>query len=81
AIIRGSLALVWDISETASFEQSLRVESGEANTRTIAESALVSSLNSTIKMKFGFGLITDTDVPEGLEKTDTETSATIIVSF
>lgn len=81
AIARASLGLVWDISKNARFEQNVSVESGEANTRTIAESALVSSLNETFKMKFGFALTNDTDVPDGLEKTDTETSATIIVSF
>lgn len=81
AIIRGSLALVWALSENASFEQTVSVESGEANTRTTAESALVASLNDTMKMKFGFALTNDTDVPDGLEKTDTETSATIVVSF
>jgi len=80
-IIRGSLALAWTLSETASFEQTLSIESGEDNTRTTAESALVASLNESMKMKFGFSLTNDTDVPDGLEKTDTETSATIVVSF
>ena len=81
AVVRGSLALAWKISETATFEQNVSVEAADFNTRTTAQSALVSSINSTIQMKFGFALTTDTDVPDGLEKTDTETSATIVVSF
>lgn len=81
AVVRTSLALEWKVSETATFEQNLSVEAAEFNTRTVAETALVSSINETMKMKFGFAMTTDTDVPEGLEKTDTETSATIVVSF
>jgi putative salt-induced outer membrane protein len=81
AIIRSSLALTWQISESAKFEQNVSVEAAEFNTRTVAESALVSSINNSMQMKFGFALTNDSDVAPGLEKTDTETSATIVVSF
>jgi putative salt-induced outer membrane protein YdiY len=81
AIIRSSVALIWKISETAKFEQNVSIEAADFNTRTVAESALVSSINNSMQMKFGFALINDSDVAPGLEKTDTETSATIVVSF
>ena len=80
-VVRGSAAFKWNISETAKFTQNISVESADYNTRTITETALVSSLNSSLQMKFGFKTVTDSDVAPGSKKTDTETSATVIVNF
>lgn len=80
-VVRASAALEWTISASAKFTQNVSVESAEFNTRTITESALTSSINDSMQMKFGFKTTTNSDVAPGLDKTDTETSATIIVNF
>ncbi|NVK25614.1 MAG: DUF481 domain-containing protein [Gammaproteobacteria bacterium] len=80
-VVRASADLSWKLSANAKFTQNVSVEHADFNTRTTTESALVSNLNSSMKMKFGFKTLTNSDVDEGVDKTDTETSATIIVSF
>lgn len=80
-IVRGAAAFNWTISESASFAQTLSVEYGDDNTRTIAESALLAKINGALQMKAAFLVQNDSEVPVGKKSTDTQTSLTLVYSF
>jgi putative salt-induced outer membrane protein len=80
-IVRGAGSFNWTISESASFSQTLSVEYGSDNTRTIAETALLAKINGSMQMKAAFLLQNDSDVPAGKKSTDTQTSLTLVYSF
>ncbi len=71
----------WQISDNARFTQLVAVEGGETNTKTTSESALLSKINGSLQMKVAYTLIHNSDVAEGKENTDTETSLTLVYSF
>ncbi len=68
----------WQISETSEFEQSLSSEIGDSNTRTRFNVALTSQINGIMSMKLGYGIKHNSDVAPGIEKTDRETSITLV---
>lgn len=78
---RLSGAFEWTISPSATFIQNVSVEAADFNTRTITETAVKATLTDMMKMKVGFKTVSNSDVAEGLEKTDTETSVTLVVNF
>ena len=80
-IVRGAAAFKWTISESASFSQTLSVEYGDDNTRTIAETALLAKINGSLQMKAAFQVQNDSDVTSGKKSTDTQTSLTLVYSF
>ena len=81
AVLRLATNFDWEISETASFKQTLGIESGEDNTVTKAVSALKVSIIGALALKLSFSVKNNTDVPVGTEKTDTETAVTVSYSF
>lgn len=81
AILRGAGSFKWQISESATFTQTLSVEYGDDNTRTIAETALLAKINGALQMKAAFLVQNDSDVPVDKKKTDTQTSLTLVYSF
>ena len=78
---RLSGAFEWQFSPSAKFIQNASVEYADFNTRTTTETAVTATLTDMMKMKVGFKTITNSDVDEGLEKTDTETAVTLVVNF
>ncbi|WP_273023919.1 DUF481 domain-containing protein [Rheinheimera sp.] len=80
-IVRGAAAFNWTISESASFAQTLSVEYGDDNTRTISETSLLAKINGSLQMKAAFVVQNDSSVPEGKKSTDTQTSLTLVYSF
>lgn len=78
---RLSGAYEWKFSSSAKFIQNVSVEYADFNTRTITETAVRATLTDMMKMKVGFKTISNSDVDEGLEKTDTETAVTLVVNF
>ncbi len=80
-IVRGAAAFKWTLSESASFSQTLSVEYGDDNTRTIAETALLAKINGALQMKAAFLVQNDSDVTAGKKSTDTQTSLTLVYSF
>lgn len=79
ARLAGSYA--WKISETASFSQTLAVESGESNTYAEAASTLKASLNDHLALSLGYTVKRNSEVPVGRENTDTYTSVSLSYSF
>ena len=80
-IVRGAAAFNGTISESASFAQTLSVEYGSDNTRSIAETSVLAKLNGSLQMKAAFLVQNDSDVPVGKKSTDTQTSLTLVYSF
>lgn len=81
AILRAATALEWKVTSNATFKQSVSVESGSDNTRTVSETSLSASISEKMKMKVGFAVANDTDVAPGKEKTDTTTFVNLVYSF
>lgn len=71
----------WIISDTARFEQTLLVESGNENTVTRAKSALITKINSAFSMKLGYTLTYNEEVPQETRHADKETSVSLLYSF
>jgi putative salt-induced outer membrane protein len=81
AILRLAGSLGWQISESALFEQTLSSEIGEDATISKSVSALSMQIIGSLAMKLSYTYRYVTDVPEGVQKKDTETSATLVYKF
>lgn len=80
-LARAAASYQWTLSESATFTQTLSVEYGDDNTRTIAETALSARINGAMQMKAAFLVQNDSDVPADKRNTDTQTSLTLVYSF
>lgn len=81
AIVRAAAQYDWQVSESADFRQTLAVESGQDNTRTVSDTSLSARINGAMQMKIGFTVQSDSDVTEDKEKTDTTTYVTLVYKF
>jgi putative salt-induced outer membrane protein len=79
--VRGATRFRWQVSPSALFAQNVSVERGTSNTHAISETSLSTKINGTMQMKAGFSARTDTNVPEGKKKTDTQTSLMMVYAF
>lgn len=79
--VRGAAALNWQLSPSAKFSQTVTVERGTSNVRSIAEAALSTKINDTMQMKAAFVARNDSNVPVNKKNTDTQTSLTLVYSF
>lgn len=82
-LYRASADFQWQINDMTKFVQTVSVEyaPGLDNTRTLTETGVSASFNSSMQMKFSYNTITNSEVEPGFEKTDTETSVTLVVNF
>lgn len=80
-LVRSAATYRWQISESARFKQTVSLEYGEDNKRSIAESSLTAKINGRMQMKAAFLVQNDSNVPVGKKKTDTQTSLTFVYSF
>jgi len=83
ALITASAAFSWQINDMTKFIQNINISRATdiGNTQTITETGVSASFSDKMQMKFGFKTISNTEVPVGFEKTDTETSVTLVVNF
>lgn len=81
AILRGSLAYQWAISETSKFTQTLSTEVGSDNTKSRSETALTAKILGAISMKVALKLDHNSDVADNRDNLDTETSVTLVYTF
>jgi putative salt-induced outer membrane protein len=79
--VRGAARFRWEMSESALFAQTVSVERGTSNMRSVAETSLSTRINSTMQMKAAFSARNDTNVPPEKKNTDTQTSLTLVYSF
>ena len=71
----------WQISPTSRFSQKLEVESGDLNTSTRSVTALRSQLAGNLSWVASYTVEHNSDVPAGLENTDTYTSLSLQYGF
>lgn len=73
--------LDWDISETSSVYQELNSEIGSELTVTTFEVGLETNIMGGVATRISFQARNNSDVPEGREKADTQTSVSLVYSF
>ncbi len=84
SIIRLAADYSLKVSENATFTQVVSVESsfeGDKNTRTKSETGFSAKINGSLQMKLGLVITNNSEVPENTEKTDTETTVTLVYAF
>jgi putative salt-induced outer membrane protein len=81
AILRGYTKYTWKLSDTATFEQELSVESGEDNTVTRSVTSLKTAIVAQLAMKLSYTVKNSSNVPDDTRHTDTETAVTIVYNF
>lgn len=80
-IVRGGLDYLYEFNGTSAFEQLLTVESGADNTSLESVSALKFTLIENLFAKLSYTVVHNTEVPPGLEKTDTYTAISVAYEF
>lgn len=80
-ILRASGKYKWSISEGSVFDQSLIVEKGGETTYTESVSALGVKINGALSLKLSYTIKNNSEVPVGLENTDTYTAVGIEYTF
>lgn len=78
AIIRAAEIFSWQISETSSLDQFLNTEAGDSNTITRFGVSVTSQIDDALSMKVGYNIKHSSDVADGTDKTDKETSVTLV---
>jgi len=80
-IYTGRLTYAWQISETASFGQSLLVEAGDSNTFTESVTDLKAQLVGSLALVASYTIRRNSDVLPGTEKTDTRAALSLEYGF
>ena len=80
-IARGAADLEWKISKTSVFTQLLSVEAGEDSTISRSVSALQLLIVGNLSAKLSHSIKHTSDVPAGIEKTDTVSLVTLAYKF
>ncbi|MEJ8569086.1 DUF481 domain-containing protein [Elongatibacter sediminis] len=81
AIARGLVDWVWQLTPSTDLTERFLVESGSDNTFIQNDLGLAVSINSRFALKLGFQVRHNTDVEDGVDKTDTLTSANLVYKF
>lgn len=83
-IIRLSANYLYQISPNAKFTQTFSTDfspESDDNTQTKAESAITANLHSSLALKASFAVTNNSVVPDGIEKTDSQTAVTLVYNF
>jgi putative salt-induced outer membrane protein len=80
-IFRGLLDWAWQLTASTSLGERYLVESGSDNTYMQNDLGLTVAINSRLALKMGYQVRNNSDVPAGVKKTDTLTSANLVYHF
>ena len=80
-VFDGEIKYQYVISPSATFNQNVQVESGDANTYSKSETYLKLKINGNLNAKLGYEVKHNSDVPAGVDKTDTMTTVTLVYGF
>lgn len=80
-LIRAAAKLDWTISKTSKLNEVLTIEAGEDADITKSVSSLTTKINGNLSMKVTYTYRHVSEVPVGVEKTDTETAVTLVFTF
>lgn len=78
AILRLSETFSWKISKTSTFDQNLKVETGDSNTETRFGVALTNQVAGNLSMKVAYNIKHNSDVADGVAHSDRETAITLV---
>ena len=78
---RGSGNYVWKISDTSTFSEELTIDAGSDTTISKSVTGLKTQVAGSLATKITFTVKNTSDVPPGIEKTDTETAVTLVYDF
>lgn len=81
AVGRAGAKYAWQISETASFGQSLDVVSGSENTVLESQTELKAAIVGNLAMALGYNIKRNTSVPPGSRNTDTLATVSLEYKF
>ncbi|WP_269617572.1 DUF481 domain-containing protein [Zhongshania sp. BJYM1] len=81
AILRMSTDFTYAVSETATFEQKLSVESGDENTVSKSTTSLKTKIVGGLGLKLSYTMEYNEVVPSGTVHMDRETAITVVYSF
>lgn len=80
-ILFGGLDYAWNFSESANFTQEFTIESGDENTFFESKSAVSAQLIGALSLVASYTIRSNSDVPVGTEKTDTQTGISLEYRF
>jgi putative salt-induced outer membrane protein len=80
-ILRAGIDYLWQFSETAQFTQVVAIEAGSENTYLESVSALTARLAGSLALVASYTVRNNSDVPVGIEKTDTFTALSLEYTF
>jgi putative salt-induced outer membrane protein len=80
-VFRGLLDWAWQLTSSTSLDERYLVESGSDNTYMQNDLGLSVAINSRLALKLGYQVRNNSDVPPGVKKTDTLTSANVVYHF
>ncbi|KAF0192935.1 MAG: hypothetical protein FD165_38 [Gammaproteobacteria bacterium] len=72
---------VWKISDTTTFSEELTIDAGQDSTISKSVTGLKSQVAGNLATKLTLTIKNTSDVPPGVEKTDTETAVTLVYGF
>ena len=79
--IRRSLSSTVSLSKSSNFQQTLIADAGEESTILKSISSIKAQINGSLAMKVSLTIKNTSDVPEGVEETDSETAVTLVYGF
>ena len=71
----------WNVSESADFIQDFSIETGSDRSIYRSETGIQTDIRENLSLKFSVKVKHQTEVPLNREKTDTETSITLVLNF
>ena len=80
-ILRLAGKFLWKVSDTATFTEDLSIDAGSDLTVSKSVTALTAKVNTSLAMKLSLTIKSNSVVPAGKEKTDSETAVTLVYSF
>ncbi len=80
-LFRGLLDWAWQLTPSTSLGERFLVETGSDNTFMQNDLGLSVAINSRFAVKLGYQVRNNSDVPPGVDKTDTLTSANLVYNF
>ena len=81
AVFRAAGDFEWKISKTATFIQELSADVGSDATISRSLTALTAKINSFLSSRIAYQLKHTSEVPPGIEKTDTELTFTLVAKY
>lgn len=80
-ILTADLIYQYKISETATFRETVLIESGDENTYSESDTSLAAKINSNLAVKVSYLVKRNSDVPPDTEKTDKITTVSLVYAF